>query len=88
MENYKKSQQFHYKALNIRKEILGEGHQETANSYNNLALLYFRQNNYVEAYKFIQKAILILKKLFPNGHPNLEHSLNALEIVKRKLGLE
>ena len=49
------------KALDIRKEVLGEKHPDVAKCYNNIGTVYDDQGLYTQAQGYYQKALEILK---------------------------
>ncbi len=60
LEN-KKSEELYEKSLVIRERVLGEGHPDTAVSYNNLAGLYKSQEKYKSTISYCFK----LYNVFP-----------------------
>ena len=58
------------RALDIRRKALGEGHPDTARSYNNLALNLDVQGRYAEAQPLYQRALDIRRKALGEGHPD------------------
>ena len=58
------------KQLEIRERILGKEHPDTAESYNNIGLLYSRQGDYAKALEWYQKALRIAEKALGAEHPN------------------
>lgn len=48
---------FQKKTLEIQEEILGVGHPETVNIYNNIGLIYCLQGNYSQALEYYFKAL-------------------------------
>lgn len=65
---YKKAVQWNQKALNIRKNLLGENHYMTAVSYNNLASAYQAAGEYVKAKQLFQSALTIFQKELGPDH--------------------
>lgn len=68
-------------ALNIRKKILGENHQDIARVLNNLAELYGIQEIFSEAIPLLEQAIEITKKALGEDHIDLANSLTNLAIL-------
>ncbi|WP_293028794.1 tetratricopeptide repeat protein [Moorena sp. SIO3I8] len=66
------------RALEIRREVLGEEHPDVATSLNNLAGLYFSQGRYGEAEPLFRQALALRKKLLGEDHPDVATSLNNL----------
>lgn len=65
---YKKAVQWNQKALNIRKNLLGENHYMTAVSYNNLASAYQAAGEYARAKQLFQSALTIFQKELGPDH--------------------
>jgi tetratricopeptide (TPR) repeat protein len=81
---YREAQPLRQKALDIRREVLGEDHPDTALSYNNLAYNLTGQSRNKEAEEGFNKALAIYRKLLGERHPdtargyyNLAHTLVA-----------
>lgn len=60
---YESAEKYYEKALKIREEVLGENHPDTASSYNNLAIVYYRQERYEEAETLYKKVIKIREEM-------------------------
>jgi tetratricopeptide (TPR) repeat protein len=74
------------KILTIDQEILGDGHPETADCYNNLAVNLADQGRPVEAEAMHRRALAIRLKALPEGHPNIGSSHNNLAETLRAQG--
>jgi tetratricopeptide (TPR) repeat protein len=57
------------RALAIREKMLGPDHPHTAQSLNNLALLYHSQGKYEQAEPLYQRALAIDEKALGAEHP-------------------
>ena len=68
------------KALEIREKELGEGHPNTALSYNNLATNLDGQDRYDEAEPLYRKALEICEKVLGEGHPTTINSFTRSPI--------
>ncbi|HYX50993.1 MAG TPA: tetratricopeptide repeat protein, partial [Ktedonobacteraceae bacterium] len=74
----------HQRALAIREQVLGSEHVQTANSLNELALLYSNQGKYEEAEPLYQRALTIREKVLPPDHPDIASSLeNYANLLRR-----
>jgi tetratricopeptide (TPR) repeat protein/nucleoside phosphorylase len=73
-------------ALEIREQRLGAIHPDTAESLNNLALLYRAQGRYSEAEPLYQRAIQICEQQFGTTHPQTVTSLNNLAALYHAQG--
>ena len=59
----------HTEALEIRRNVLGDGHPDMANSYNTCGA-YVSMGNYDKAIEYFEKAFRILKPLLGEYHPH------------------
>lgn len=75
---YKKSIQWNQKALNIRKNLLGENHYMTAVSYNNLASAYQAAGEYERAKQLYQSALTIFQKELGPDHGTVASAYSNL----------
>lgn len=80
---YPQSQSFHQQALSIRKKTLGSEHPATAESLNNLGVLFRSQDDYEQAEKLHQQALAIRKKTLGPHHLATAESLNNLGVLYR-----
>jgi tetratricopeptide (TPR) repeat protein len=64
------------KALAIRRQALGEGHPETARSYNSVAFCLQAQGKAAEALPLYRKALAIRRQALGEGHPSTALSYN------------
>src|SRR5262249_61953971 len=56
--------------VEVRHRWLGEGHPDTATSYNNLAIALRDQGKMAEAEALLRKALAIKLKALGEGHPD------------------
>jgi tetratricopeptide (TPR) repeat protein len=54
--------------------------------YNNIGIIYQKQQKYLEALDFYEKSLAIQKKDLPSDHPHLGSSYNNIGAVHRCLG--
>ncbi|MCP4219938.1 MAG: tetratricopeptide repeat protein [bacterium] len=66
--NYTKALEYHQQALNIRREIFGEKHVDTANSLNSVGSTYASLGNKEDALKYQEQALKIRSELFGEMH--------------------
>lgn len=59
MSDYNKSLEFHLKALNIRKNELGENHSSVGSSYNSIASIYNIKGDYENALEYYFRSLQI-----------------------------
>ncbi len=69
------------KALQIRKELLGEKHIDVAKIYNNIGNVYSNLNEYNLALESHFKALKIRKKLLGKKHTDVTDSYNNIGVV-------
>lgn len=65
-------------ALNIRENIVGKEHPDTAASLNNLAELYRAQGKYTKLELLYQRSLEIFEKTYGKEHSSIATSLNNL----------
>jgi len=68
-------------ALQIRREVLGLQHTDTASSLHNLAALYYSQGEYDKALPLYEQALQIRKQVLGLQHPDTALSLNNLAFL-------
>ena len=78
---YDKAIECHKKSLDIRQKIHGEEHFYTAQSYNNLALVYRITGNYKDAIECHKKSLYIRQKIHGEEHSYTAQSYNNLGVA-------
>ena len=73
-------------SLNIRQELFGEKHPDTANSLNNIGGTYGQLGKHQEALKYKLQALDIIQELFGEKHPDTATSLNNIGSTYDELG--
>src|SRR5271157_2157900 len=86
MHEYAKAEPLLQEALRIRQKVLGSEHPDTAQSLNNLALLYWATGEYAKAEPLYQEALRILQKVLGKEHPDTATSLENLAVLEFELG--
>lgn len=82
---YEKAMELYLKILNVKKNVHGEKHMDTATSYNNLAKLCMDQGEYGKAKKFYKRSIHIRENILGQDHVDTATSYNDLaEIYMRE----
>src|SRR5204863_266388 len=71
----------YHRALEIRKQVLGEKHPDYACSLNNLAFLYGEQGDYTRAEALFRQALQIRKQVLGEKHPEYASSLSNLALL-------
>jgi tetratricopeptide (TPR) repeat protein len=75
---YREAQALLEKVLAARRKVLGEGHPDTAGSYNDVAYTLSAQGQYAQAQPLYEKALAIRRKVLGEGHPDTAESYNNL----------
>ncbi|MDO0824092.1 tetratricopeptide repeat protein, partial [Desulfosporosinus nitroreducens] len=83
---YEEAEPLYKRSLEIREEVLGAKHPSTANSLNNLALLYDKQGRYEEAEPLYKRSLEIREEVLGAKHPDTATSLNNLAGLYDKQG--
>ncbi len=73
------------KALEIYKDVLRENHPDTADSYNNIGVVYDYLGEYDKALEYFNKALKIRKDVLGESHPYTQQTLENIEEAKQKL---
>ena len=86
MGDYAKAEPLYKRALAIREKALGPDHPDTAQSLNNLALLYDSMGDYAKAEPLYKRALAIREKALGPEHPDTAQSLNNLAKLYYSMG--
>jgi tetratricopeptide (TPR) repeat protein len=86
--DYVTAQEYHEKALEIRRVALGENHPDVAGSYNSLGNVYISQEDYVTAQEYHEKALAIRREALGENHPDVARSYYNLGIMCHHQGDE
>ena len=78
---YDKALEYYQKALEIRKQVLGESHPDVALSYNNIGVVYDAQGYYDRALEYHQQSLEIRKQVLGESHPDVALSYNNIGVV-------
>lgn len=71
----------HRRALDIRRRLLTDYHDDTAESVNNLGHVFFYWGQYDEAEGFYREALEMRQVVLPANHPKIAESYNNLGVV-------
>ena len=82
---YKQAEPLYIQALELRKQLLGENHPDTATSLNNLAQLYNNQGRYEQAEPLFIQAVKISERVLGANHPNTVLYHNNLEHLRTQI---
>ena len=69
------------KALSISLKKLGDDHPRVADTYNNMAGVYYNQGKYEEALAMYEKALSIRLKKLGDDHPDVAMTYNNMANV-------
>lgn len=83
--DYKTALTFHFKALKLRQELLGEFSKETATSYGNIGNTYFSNQQYDSALYYHEKAMIIRDSLFGETSAEIIESYRGMGNACREL---
>lgn len=83
---YRKSVEYHLKALEIQEKTIGVEHPNTAASYNNIGLAYSYLSEYDRALEYLVRALRIYEKTLGNIHPNTANIYNNIGIIYDTIG--
>ena len=80
---YREAEYFYLRGKTIAEDFYGKEHENTATSYNNLALLYKTQGRYEEVEPLYKQALAIHEKVLGENHPSTATSYNNLAELYR-----
>mgnify|MGYP003967441837 CR=1 FL=1 len=87
LEYYKKSLDFHEKALDIRKDVFGIDHPDTANSFSKIGVVLSHLNDgNKKALEYCNKALKIRQKVFEKDNPRIASSFHDMGLILSKTG--
>lgn len=66
----------------LREELYGYEHPDTATSYHNIGLAYMAKGESEQALMYFQKALEIREKMLGAEHPDTKVTLKCIELVK------
>lgn len=84
--DYRRHLEYAEKALEIRRELLGESHRDTATSFNNVGSIYGQLGDFKRSLEYLEKALKIRQELFGERHPNIANSFNNVGDAYGQLG--
>ncbi|MDM8526901.1 tetratricopeptide repeat protein [Anaerolineales bacterium HSG24] len=84
MGDYEAARPYYEKALEIRREVLGQRHPSTATSLNNLGVLCYYQGQLNEAIDFIGQALAIEEVVLGANHPSTKSTRDNLAFLTSK----
>ena len=82
---YSEAEPLYKRSLLISEQQLGADHPDTAQSLNNLALLYESQGRYPEAEPLYKRALTIAEAVLGSEHPTTVLFRDNYEALQRRL---
>ena len=86
LAQYDKALEYYQKALEIRKQVLGESHPDIALSYNSIGYIYSAQGDYALALEYYQQSLAIWKQVYGESHPDVALSYNDIGSIHASQG--
>jgi serine/threonine-protein kinase len=74
------------RALALRRRVLGDEHQATAESMFHLAGLYGRRGRYARADSLYRDALAVQQRLLGSDHPHVARTLSGLGLLRQQRG--
>ncbi len=82
---YELAEALYRQALEIREQVLGENHPDTAGSYINLGVFYYQRGKAQDGLELCEKALKIYQKTLPAGHPDIQNCEDWVEEIKNSM---
>jgi len=79
LKNYKKALSWHRQSYQIRREMFGDDHRDTALSLGNLATTYFGMHQYHNGMLLCQKSLEVFEKILGKEHAYTKNMARGLE---------
>jgi tetratricopeptide (TPR) repeat protein len=83
---YREEEPLRQQLLTTLRQILGEGHPDTAGAYNNLALCQENQGRYSQAELNYERALAIARKALGEDHPHTGTAYSNLALCQHSQG--
>ena len=84
--NYELANDYYYRALNLRKEILPANHSDLAVSYNSIAVILYKKGLYSESLPFFLKALEIRKVAYGDLNADVSSSMMNIGVLYETIG--
>ena len=85
---YAEAESLFQQALQIREQVLGPHHLDTAQSLYNLGRLYFDQGRYAKAEPLYQRSLAIREQVLGPNHLEIARTLNSLALMYWAWGMK
>ncbi len=79
--DYDNALEWYGKTLEIRENVLGKEHPDTATTYNNIAGVHYHKGDYASALEWYGKALKISENVLGKEHPNTAMTYNNIAAV-------
>jgi tetratricopeptide (TPR) repeat protein len=76
--HYAAAQPYYERALDIREQVLGKSHPDTASTLDALGWLFYKQGDYEAASPYYTRALAIREQVLGGSHPDTATTLNNL----------
>lgn len=83
---YNDAEKIYQHLIDLSEELYGNDSTETAVSYNNIGIVYWKQGKYDKALEFYFKALAIYEEVLGINHPFCASSYNYIGLVYERLG--
>ena len=78
---YKEAELVYLWLISLCEKLYGKEHADTAQSYNNIGVIYYNQGNYAKALEYHEKALDIRERVLGPNHPDTAQSYNNIGLV-------
>ena len=78
---YNDTKEILLRQISLAEKMYGKEEEKTANSYNNIGVVYREQGNYGKALEYHKKALAIREKLLGTEHPNTATTYNNIGLL-------
>lgn len=69
----------------IREKMLGTEHPDTATSYNNIGVTYYKQGDTDKALEYLGKTLAIYKEKLGDNHPYTHQTQENIDYIQSRL---
>lgn len=83
---YYDAEKVYLRQIALAEELYGREHENTATSYNDIGLVYWKQGIYPKALEYHKKALEIREKVLGTDHPDTATTYNNIGLVYKRQG--